>query len=118
VSLKTRLTEMLGDHGFLWVEVANSEGLSICEAGADELPELAARLPGFLKSGDEVAKAAQLGHGMGFLLLMPKQGSYALLLRSFEVRDESFMLVVGTAKLPSKPKQVLDEICKEVGHYL
>jgi len=118
VSLKTSLAEMLAGHGFLWIEVANSEGLSICEAGAEELPELAARLPGFLKCGDEVARAAQLGHGMGFLLLMPKRGSYALLLRSFDVGDESFMLVVGTAQLPSKPKQVLDGICQEVGRYL
>lgn len=118
MSLKSRLKEMLDENDFLWIEVTNNEGLSICEAGSDELTELAARLPGFLKSGDEIAKAAQLGHGMGFMLLMPKRGSYALLMRSFEVRDQSFTLVVGTAQLPSKPRQVLDEICKETGGYL
>ncbi len=118
MSLKNRLKEMLNENDFLWVEIANSEGLSICEAGADELAELAARLPGFLKSGDDIAKAAQLGHGMGFMLLMPKRGHYALLMRSFDVRDQSFMLVVGTAQLPAKPKQVLDGICKEVSGYL
>lgn len=118
MSLKSYLQATLDKNDFLWIEVANSEGLSICEAGADELAELAARLPAFLKSGDDVAKAAQLGHGMGFMLLMPKRGSYALLMRSFEVRDQSFMLVVGTANLPSKPKHVLDGVCKEVGAFL
>jgi len=118
MSLKKRLEAMLVEHGFLWIVIASSEGLSLCEAGAEELPELAARLPDFLNSGDRIAKAAELGHGMGFMLLMPKRGAYALLMRNFEVRDDNFMLVVGTAKLPSKPKQVLDGICSEVGGYL
>ncbi|HKI62146.1 MAG TPA: hypothetical protein VKA31_07620 [Mariprofundaceae bacterium] len=118
MSLKKRLEAMLVEHDFLWMEIAGSEGLSLCEAGAEELPELAARLPDFLKSGDRIAKAAQLGHGMGFMLLMPRQGAYALLMRSFDVRDENFVLVVGTAKLPSKPKQVLDVICNDIGGYL
>jgi hypothetical protein len=118
VSLKERLKELLGEHGFSWIEVVNSEGLSLCEAGADELPELAARLPSFIESGDKIAKAAQLGDGMGFMLLIPKKGAYALLMRSFEVRQDSFMLVVGTAKLPSKPSQVLEGVCADVAQFL
>lgn len=117
VSLKERLNELLAEHRFLWMEIANNEGLSICEAGAEELPELAARLPGFLESGDKIARAAKLGHGMGFMVLMPKKGSFALLMRSFEVRQESFMLVVGTARLPKRAKRVLESICEDVSRY-
>lgn len=118
MTLKERLGELLKEHAFAWIEVVNGEGLSIGEAGADELPELAARLPSFLKAGDDVAKAAQLGHGMGFMLLIPKKGAYALLMRSFEVRQESFMLVVGTVKLPSKPSQVLEGVCADVAQFV
>lgn len=115
MSLKERLDELRRDHGFSWVEVVNGEGLSLCEAGSEELPELAARLPEFIESGDEIAKAARLGHGMRFMLLIPKKGAYALLMRSFEVRHESFVLVVGTTKLPPRPSLVLEEICSELG---
>lgn len=118
VSLRERLHELMGEHGFSWIEVVNKEGLSICEVGAEELPELAARLPSFLETGDEVAKAAHLGHGMGFMLLIPKKGSYALLMRSFEVRSNPFMIVVGTAKLPSRPNQILEGICADIAQFL
>lgn len=118
VSLKERLDEFRNEYGFSWIEVVNAEGLSLCEAGSEELPELAARLPDFINTGDEIAKAAKLGHGMRFMLLIPKKGAYALLMRSFEVRQESFVLVVGTAKLPSKPSMVLEEICTDVSRFL
>jgi len=118
VSLKERLDEIRNEYGFSWIEVVNGEGLSLCEVGSEELPELAARLPAFLEGGDDIAKAAKLGHGMGFMLLIPKKGAYALLMRSFEVRQESFVLVVGTAKLPSKASQVLEGICADVSNHL
>ena len=118
MSLRERLHELMSDYGFSWIEVVSKEGLSICEVGAEELPELAARLPSFLESGDEIAKAAHLGYGMGFMLLIPKKGAYALLMRSFEVRQNPFMIVVGTPKLPSKPNQVLEGICADVARFL
>lgn len=118
MSLRERLHELMGEHGFSWIEVVSMEGLSICEVGAEELPELAARLPSFLESGDEVAKAAHLGYGMDFMLLIPKKGSYALLMRSFEVQLNPFMIVVGTTRLPSKPNQVLTGICAEIAQFL
>lgn len=118
MSLKERLAEWVDEHGFSWIEVVNDEGLSICEVGADELPELAARLPSFLETGDEIAKAARLGHGMGFMLLIPRKGAYALLMRSFEVRDNSFMIVVGTAKLPPRPNHILEGICTDIAAFL
>jgi hypothetical protein len=118
VSLKERLGDLITEHEFLWIKIVNEEGLSVCEVGSEELPELAARLPTFLENGDEIAKAARLGHGMGFMLLIPKRGAYALLMRSFDVRQESFVLLVGTAKLPRKSKQVLESICASVSSYL
>lgn len=118
MSLKERLHELVNEYGFAWIEVVNEEGLSICEVGAEELPELAARLPSFLESGDEIAKAAHLGHGMGFMLLIPKKGAYALLMRSFEVRQNPFMIVVGTTKLPSRPNNTLEEICTDIAQFL
>ena len=118
MSLKKRLSALISEHEFLWIKIVNEEGLSVCEVGAEELPELAARLPGFLEGGDQIAKAARLGHGMGFMLLIPKRGAYALLMRSFDVRQESFVLLVGTAKLPRKSKQVLESICTSISGYL
>lgn len=118
MSLKKRLDELRSEFGFSWVEVVNGEGLSICEVGSEELPELAARLPDFIETGDEIAKAAKLGQGMRFMLLIPKKGAYALLMRSFEVRQESFVLVVGTTRLPSKPSMVLEGICTDVSRFL
>lgn len=118
MSLKELLNTVLTRHEFAWIEVVNNEGLSIAEAGAEELQELAARLPPFLESGDRIARAAQLGHDMGFILLVPKKGVQALLMRTFEVRDQSFTLVAGTEKLPSKPKQTLESICQDISGYL
>lgn len=118
VSLKERLQELVDEYGFSWIEVVSGEGLSICEVGAEELPELAARLPSFLETGDEIAKAAHLGHGMGFMLLIPKKGAYALLMRSFEVRQNPFMIVAGATKLPPKPNQTLQEICEDIAQFL
>lgn len=118
MSLKDRLNEIRNEHAFSWIEIVNDEGLSLCEVGSEELPELAARLPGFIQSGDDIAKAAKLGHGMGFMLLIPKKGGYALLMRSFEAQQGNFVLVVGTAKLPSKARKVLEEICADVSEFL
>ena len=121
-AMESKLEEILNSlrtqHGFTWVSLISSEGLSLCQSGIDEQFELSALLPSWVKSGHDIAQAAQLEHGMGFVCLVPKQGSHALLIQDFVHNEHQFIVLIATAKLPQKTSIVLKGICDDLSKLL
>ena len=112
--LEQFLNGLRSEHGFTWMSVISSEGLSLNQSGIDEQFELSALLPSWMQSGHDIARAADLEYGMGFVCLIPKQGSHALLIQDFMHNDEQLIVLIATAKLPSRPALVLREICNDL----
>lgn len=98
--------------------VANHEGLAICQSGTDEQFELPALLPGWVRNGQEIARAAHLEAGMGLICLVPNSGQYLLLVRGFEVAGNDYILMIATPKLPPKTTRAVDALCGEIAKEL
>jgi len=116
--LEQLLNTVRNQHGFTWMALISSEGLSLCQSGIDEQFELSALLPSWVKSGHDIAQAAQLEHGMGFVCLVPKQGSHAFLIQDFVHNEQQFIVLIATAKLPQRTSIVLKDMCDELSKLL
>ena len=116
--LEQSLNSLRSQYGFSWMALISSEGLSLSQSGIDEQFELSALLPSWVQSGHDIAQAAQLQYGMGFVCLVPKQGSHALLIQDFEHHEHQFIVLIATAKLPKKTTTVLKDICNDLSKLL
>jgi len=104
--------------GFVWIVLVSDEGLALSQSGIEEQFELSSLLPSWVQSAHDIARSAQLEHGMGLVCLVPKKGSHALLLQDFIHGGERFIVLIATPKLPPKAAAVVRDICAELGALL
>jgi|GEM_PF-6788279 len=119
VGIQECMDHMLVEHDFVWISLIGEDGMALCQAGIDEQFELAARLPTWVQSGHDIARAARMESGMGLLCLVPRQGSHALLMRDFSVeRRGSFILLIATKRMPPRTATVLQDLCDRMVEFL
>lgn len=95
-----------------------SDGLALSQSGIAEEFEISALLPSWVTSGYDIAHAAHLEHGMGFICLVPKRGEHLLLIRDFVHNGSQFIVLIATPKLPKGTAGVLKGICSELSDRL
>jgi len=116
--LEKILNTQRAKYGFTWMSLISYEGLSLCQAGIDEPFEVSALLPFWISNGYDIARAAHLEHGMGFICLVPKRGEHLLLIQDFVHNEQQFIVLIATPKLPKGTAGVLKEICSELSNLL